>query len=63
LAGYKVYWGQTQGSYPNTVTLGAGLSSYVVGSLSAGTWYFVMTSVNSSGIESAQSNVGSKTIQ
>ena len=64
LAGYKVYWGTTAGSYPNSVTLNnPGLSSYVVSNLAPGTYYFTVSAVNSSGVESARSNTGSKTIQ
>jgi hypothetical protein len=63
LAGYKVYWGTAQGNYPNVVTLGnPGLSSYVVESLVPGTYYFVTTAYTSTGVESAYSNVASKTI-
>jgi hypothetical protein len=63
LAGYKVYWGTALGNYPNSVTLnGAGLTSYVVTNLTPGTWYFVATALNSNGVESTFSNVGSKTI-
>lgn len=63
LAGYKVYWGTTEGNYTNSVTLNnPGLSSYVVEQLTLGTWHFVLTAVNSAGVESARSNVGSKRI-
>jgi hypothetical protein len=64
LAGYRVYWGTSLGDYPNTTTLNnAGLTSYVVGNLTPGTWYFVATALNSAGGESNFSGVGSKTIQ
>ncbi len=64
LSGYKVYWGTTQGSYPNSVTLSnPGLTSYVVSQLTPATWYFAMTALNSQGIESALSNATSKTVQ
>ena len=64
LAGYRVYWGPAAGSYPNSVTLSnPGLTSYVVGNLAPGTYYFVVSARNSSGVESAMSNSGSKTIQ
>ena len=63
LAGYRVYWGTSQGVYPNAVTLNnPGLSSYVVGNLLPGTYYFVVTSFNSVGGESSGSNSASKTI-
>ena len=64
LAGYRVYWGPAAGSYTNSVTLNnPGLTSYVVGNLAPGTYYFVVSARNSSGVESAMSNSGSKTIQ
>ena len=64
LAGYRVYWGPAAGSYPNSVTLNnPGLTSYVVENLAPGTYYFVVSARNSSGVESAMSNSGSKTIQ
>ena len=64
LAGYKVYWGTSQGNYSNSVTLNnAGLSMYVVENLTPGTWFFVATAFNSAGTESSFSSVASKTIQ
>ncbi len=63
LAGYKVYWGQTQGSYPNVATISnPGTTTYVIDNLGSGTWYFVMTAYDSSGVESSFSNAASKTI-
>jgi hypothetical protein len=63
LAGYKIYWGKTQGNFTNSVTLtNPGLTSYVVAQLTAGTWYFAATAVNAQGIESVYSNVASKTL-
>lgn len=64
LSGYRVYWGPAAGNYPNSVTLSnAGLTSYVVGNLVPGTYYFVITALSSTGGESKFSNVASKTIQ
>ncbi len=64
LAGYKVYWGNSQGSYPNSTTLNnAGLTSYVVENLVPGSYFFAVTAVNTAGTESAQSGAASKTIQ
>jgi hypothetical protein len=63
LAGYKIYWGTTQGSYPNSVTLtNPGLTSYVVTNLVPGTYFFVATALNSAQVESAFSAPASKTI-
>jgi hypothetical protein len=64
LAGYRVYWGSAQGSYPNSVTISnPGLSSYVVEQLTPATWHFVLTAVNSAGVESGYSNAASKQIR
>ncbi len=64
LAGYKVYWGTSQGNYPNSATLNnPGLTSYVVGNLAPGTYFFVATALNSVGVESSFSATASKTIQ
>jgi hypothetical protein len=64
LAGYRVRWGTAAGNYPNSVTLNnAGLATYVVSNLAPGTYYFVVTALNSAGAESQFSNMASKTIQ
>ena len=63
LAGYKVYWGTSQGVYPNSVTINnPGLASYVVGNLVRGTYFFAVSSLNTAGMESSRSNSSSKTI-
>lgn len=63
LAGYRVYWGTTQGQLSNSTTLNnPGLASHVVDQLTPATWYFAVTAVNASGIESALSNVASKQV-
>ena len=64
LAGYKVYWGTAQGSYSNSVTVSnPGLATYVVDQLTPATWYFTVTALNAAGVESAFSNVATKTIR
>lgn len=63
LAGYKIYWGTSQGNYTNSVTVNnPGLTSYVVDALTPATWHFVATAFNSAGVESSFSNAASKTI-
>jgi hypothetical protein len=64
LAGYRVHWGSAIGSYTSSVRLdNPGLASYVVEGLAPGTYYFVVTALNSAQVESQFSNVASKTIQ
>jgi hypothetical protein len=64
LAGYRIYWGRTEHSYTQSVTLdNPGLTSYVVEQLTAGTWYFAATALDAAGMESRFSNVASKTIE
>jgi hypothetical protein len=63
LAGYKVYYGTSSGSYGAPITINdPGLSSYMVENLGISDWFFVMTAFNSSGIESSYSTEISKTI-
>ncbi len=63
LDGYKIYWGTTPGSYPNSVTLeNEGLTSYVVDNLAPGTYEFVATSFNTARVESAYSNPATKVV-
>lgn len=57
LAGYNLYFGSTQGNYPNSIHINnPGLTTYVVENLAPATYYFVATSENSAGIESHYSN-------
>jgi hypothetical protein len=64
LAGYRIYWGTSQGTYPSSVTIdNPAVSAYVVQPLTPGQWFFVVTARSATGSESAFSNVASKTIQ
>ncbi len=63
LAGYKIYYGTSPGSYSNTEIINnPGLTSFLIESLASADWYFVMTAFNSSGVESSYSTEVSKTI-
>ncbi len=63
LAGYKIYWGTTSGNYPNSATINnPSVTTYLVESLSPGTYEFVATSFNAAGIESRQSGTATKVI-
>jgi hypothetical protein len=63
LAGYTVYYGSSPNQLTHSVKLSnPGLTAYTVSNLPPGTWYFVVTSYSSSGIESLRSGVVSTTI-
>jgi hypothetical protein len=63
LAAYKIYYGNSQGLYPNQIDIdNPGITTYVVENLVPDTYYFVATSINSMGVESEFSNVANKTV-
>jgi Putative Ig domain len=63
LAGFRIAYGTSQTNLDRSVDIdNASLSTYTVNNLSSGTWYFAVYAVNSSGVESDISNVGSKAI-
>jgi hypothetical protein len=63
LAGYKLYHGTSAASLTDVRSISSpGITTYVFDQLPAGTHYFAMTAVNSSGTEGLQSAVGSKVI-
>lgn len=68
VAGYRVYYGTASGKYSQAlgsgISVGAGATSYTLSNLAAGsTYYFAVTSVDSTGKESAFSSEASKQIQ
>ncbi len=64
LAGYRLYWGTTPGSYPNSVTIdNPGVTTYVVENLVSGTYEFAATAFNTAGVESRLSNPATKTVR
>jgi fibronectin type III domain protein len=63
LAGYRIYYGTSATDLSDTIQLtSVGLQTYVIQNLASGTWYFAVTAVASTGVESALSDVVSKTI-
>jgi hypothetical protein len=63
LSGYNVYYGTSSTTMTNKVAItNPGLTSYLVGNLGSGTYYFAITAYSSTGAESAMSSVGSKTV-
>ena len=63
LAGYTVYYGTSQSNYTTVKVANPGLTSYTIGNLSAGTYYFTVTAYNTAGMASAYGPVASKTIR
>ena len=64
LAGYLVYYGQTEGQYSRTLHLpSATLTSVGIEGLAPGKWHFAVKALATNGRESAFSKAVSKTIQ
>lgn len=63
LAGYRIRYGTSPGSYPNQLQIpNPGITTCVVENLPPGTYYFVATAYDSNGVESGYSGIVSKTI-
>jgi hypothetical protein len=63
LAGYRIVYGTSPSALDQMVQVpGASTTSHVINGLVSGTWYFAVRSYSSSGSESANSGVTSKTI-
>jgi hypothetical protein len=63
LAGYKVHWGTSSGSYTNNVTINnSGITTYVVENLVPGTYYFALSAFTNAGLTSDFSNEARNTI-
>ena len=64
LGGFKIYYGGALTQLTNTITLtNPGLLTYVLAELPSGTtYYFAVSAVTRTGVESAQSDVVSTTI-
>ena len=63
LTGYRIRYGTSAGALTQTIVISnASVTTYVVEDLAPATWYFAVTAVNSTGSESAFSNVANKQI-
>jgi large repetitive protein len=63
LAGFNIYYGTSAGNLNQTVHIAnAGLTTYVLSELAAGTWYFSINAYSTTGAESVVSNIASKAI-
>jgi hypothetical protein len=63
LAGYRIYYGTNSSDLTQSVQISSvGIQTYAIDNLGTGTWYFAVKAVTAAGIESALSDVVSKTI-
>lgn len=63
LAGFRIQYGTSPSALTQMINVGnPSVASYVVSGLGSGTWYFAVRAYNTSGAESADSNISSKTI-
>jgi hypothetical protein len=63
LAGYIIYYGTSASAMTQTIDISTvGMLTYVVGNLSAGSWYFDIVAVNSAGVQSSPSATVSASI-
>ncbi len=64
LAGYRIVYGTSSSALDRTIQVNnPGLTTYVVQNLTPGTYYFAVRSYSSTGVESSNSSVASKTIR
>lgn len=63
LSGYRIRYGTSANALTSTIVIeNASVTTYVVEDLAPTTWYFAVTAVNTTGAESAYSNVANKQI-
>jgi hypothetical protein len=63
LAGIHIYYGTSESAMTHEITVAStGETSYTIGGLAAGTWYFGATAYTTTGMQSALSQIGRKTI-
>lgn len=63
LSGYRIYYGTSSAALTSRADVtNPSLTTYVVEGLTAGTWYFAATAVDSSGIESSRTSTVSLTV-
>lgn len=63
ISGYRIRYGTAPGSYTRTVNVSDGDTRYTFQGLTAGTYYFVVSAVDSTGLESGYSNAVSARVQ
>jgi hypothetical protein len=64
LAGYRLYYGTRSGEYPNKIAVeDPHATKHTIYELSPGTYYFVITAYDESGVESVHSNEAVTTVK
>ena len=64
LAGYRIYYGTNASGLLREVQIdNPSAITWTITGLSPGNWYFVVTAVDADGLESAYSNMASKTVE
>ena len=64
LEGYRIYYGLNSGVYPNKIDIAdPSATKHIIYKLSPGTYYFVITAYNGSGMESEHSKEVTITIK
>ena len=63
LAGFNIYYGTSASNLNQSVQIAnPGLTTYALGNLAPGTWYFAVNAYTTAGAESALSNIANKAI-
>jgi fibronectin type 3 domain-containing protein len=62
IVGYRVYYGSQSANYTNSVSVGMTNATMVKGLVVGQTYYFMVTAVNSKGVESLPSRETAKTV-
>ena len=63
VAGYRIYYGRSPTNLAQSVSVsGNGVTSRVISGLTAGTYYFAVATLDSTGTASDLSNAASKTL-
>lgn len=64
LAGFAVLYGPSPNELTQTIEIdNPSITTYIVESLGVGTWYFAVQAINTTGVRSELSEMGSKTIE
>jgi hypothetical protein len=64
LAGFRIYYGNVPGNLSQSAQIASpGVTTYLIGNLTPGTWYFGLVDYTATGMESSLSNIASTTIQ